>query len=109
MESTLSKRIQSSKQAKPTFDKMPKSAGIEGGPFEIKKIFLGPKLYFGGMEHFLYLVPNQKFWILIGVLAWIFFSSTNKSQHFLAMGKSQLYLFTTLYSLTQAKSEENRP
>ena len=57
----LSKRIQSSEQAQPTFAKMPKSAGIEGGPFKIKKIFFGPKLFFWGREHFLYLVPAQNF------------------------------------------------
>ena len=57
----LSKRIQSSEQAQLTFAKMPKSAGIEGGPFEIKKKFFGPKLFFGGREHFLYLVPTLNF------------------------------------------------
>ena len=57
----LSKRIQSSEQAQLTFAKMPKSAGIEGGPFEIKRNFFGPKLFFWGREHFLYLVPTQNF------------------------------------------------
>ena len=43
---SLSKRVQSSEQAQLTFAKMPKSAGIEGGPFEIKKNFFGQKVLF---------------------------------------------------------------
>ena len=36
-------------------------AEIEGGPFEVKKNFFGPKSFFGGREHFLSLVSTQNF------------------------------------------------
>ena len=57
----LSKRRQSSEMLQLTFKNLPKSAGIEGGPFEVKKIFFGPKSFFWGREHFLSLVSTQNF------------------------------------------------
>ena len=36
-------------------------AEIEGGPFEVKKKFFGPKSPFLGREHIMTLVPTQNF------------------------------------------------
>ena len=52
---------QSSEQAQLTFKDLPKSAGMEGGPFEVKKNFFWPKVTFWGREHFLSLVSTQNF------------------------------------------------
>ena len=57
----LSKRIQSSEQAQLAFAKMSKGAGLEGGTLWNRKKYFGPKLFLGGREHFLYLVPTQNF------------------------------------------------
>ena len=36
-------------------------AEIEGGPFEVKKIIIGPKSFFWGREHFFTLVQTLNF------------------------------------------------